>query len=269
MEARRQIPNVPLLATIALGADALRNTSQVEELLENSDDWPVDGIYLVTEHPAGSYLVDDPQWIANKLDIVAHQRLAGRRLVAGYCTHQMLVLAAGALRELGSGTWMNVRSFDAGKFDAIREEEIRQRATWYFCPQALSEYKLPYLDIADRQGVLQQMQPDAALGSVYADPVFAGGQPSVSGFGEPAAFRHYLQCFRSLAATSTAPSFDQTTALHRRALDRAEHLLRDLGAAGVTAQLREFARCIDANRAALTVLDSTRGPVLRRRWSSL
>jgi hypothetical protein len=267
--ARRLLPGRSLYASVALGADAVRSQSQVEELLEASDTWDVDGFYLVAEHPQGDYLVEDPNWLAGLLDVTAHQRLSHRVVLCGYSTHQMLMLAAAGASAVASGTWMNVRSFPPGKFDAAREEEIRQRATWYYCPEALSEYKLPYLDIAQRAGILPRMRADAGLGSNYADTVFAGGQPSASGFDEPAAFRHYLQCLRSQAVSARAPTYDATRDLLRAQLDTAENLLMQLRAAGVLGQMRDFADSIDANRSALALLDSTRGPVLRRNWPTL
>lgn len=268
-EARRLLPTRELLSTIALNADALRSTAQVETLLEGAEHWPTDGIYLVAEHPSSAYLVEDPIWLGNALDIVAHFRLAGKRVVVGYCTHQMLLLATAGCRELASGTWMNVRSFPPGKFAAALDDEIRLRTTWYLCPQALSEYKLPFVDIAWRQGVLDQMRPDPALGSGYADPLFSGPQPSTTDFDEPAAFRHYLQCFHSLARQSRLDSFEATVAHHSAVLDAAERLCATLSSAGVVGQLRDFSRAIDANRAAVAYLVSTRGPQLRRSWKRI
>jgi len=203
------------------------------------------------------------------LHLVAHQRLRGRQVICGYCTHQMLVAACAGANAVASGTWMNVRSFPPEKFDSSLEDEIRQRATWYYCPQALSEYKLVYLDIAQRTGHLLGMRAPQELGSTYADVLFAGPQPSASDFDERAAFRHYLQCFHAQAAAARQDTFDATVQQHRTLLDGAERMLRALRAGGVYGQMREFTDSVDANRAALAVLDNTRGPVLRRNWAAL
>lgn len=267
--ARILFPDRQLIATVALRADAMRTTNQVEELLDASEDWPVNGIYLVAEHPNANYIVEDPNWLANKLDIVAHFRLAGHRVVIGYCTHQMLLLAVAGAREIAAGTWMNVRSFPPDKFSSALEDEIRQRAIWYFCPQSLSEYKIPFLDIAARQGLLDTMKPDPALGSSYADPLFSGVQPSTADFSEQAAFRHYLHSLHSLAAAARKSSYTDTRDHHLAMLDAAERLCDRLAADGISGQLRDFARAIDANRAALAVLNNTRGPTLNRHWGTL
>jgi len=68
------------------------------------------------------------------------------------------------------------------------------------------------------------------------------------------------------------PSVDvrgDTRARHEGLIDVAEALLATLVAAGVRGQQRDFTDSLDVNRAALSVLDSTRGPVLRRRWGEL
>lgn len=258
--------------TIALGADAMRSNADVDEVLAAADEWDAPGAYLVCEHPAGSqgsYLVQDTTWLMNLLDLIAGLRLKGKHVVVGYCNHQAIAAASAAANGIASGTWMNVRSFPPGKFMESAEDEIRQRATWYFCPQALSEYKLPMLDVAQRVGLLAQMAPPAHLGSSYADTLFAGGQPSATGWTEPAAFRHYLQSLRTLVTTARRPSFDDTVAAHEQQLDAAEQLLTTLHASGIRGQMRDFRDCVDPSRGALGALRSTRGAMLRRHWASL
>jgi len=258
-----------LYMTIALGAAATKDQGQVEALLETARQWTPEGFYIVCEHPEGQYLVPDPNWLANVLDLVAGLKLMGRRVILGYCNHQMLVAAAAKADAICSGTWMNVRSFPPDKFRTQYDEEIRQRTTWYYCPQGLSEYKIPFLDIAHRLRLLPQMQASGAMGSAYAEALFSGAQPSSVGFSEQAAFRHYLQCLRSQCSSASAGSFDETVSEHERLLDEAETVLKTLGAARIRGQLRDFAEIIDVNRAALAVLTSTRGPILRRRWAEL
>lgn len=268
-EARSSISDRPLLMTLALGADAAKDQDQVATLLEAAARWEPSGYYIVCEHPEGKYLVEDPDWLANVLDLVAGLKLMGRKVVIGYCNQQMLVAACAGTDTICSGTWMNVRSFQTDKFRTQYEEEIRQRATWYYCPQALSEYKLPFLDIAHRQRLLSRMAAPAAMGSKYADSLFAGAKPSSVGFTEQSAFRHFLQCLRHQSQSATRSTFDETVSETERSLDAAEDLLSTLKAAGVRGQLRDFGETLDVNRAALAVLTNTRGPILRRRWGQL
>jgi hypothetical protein len=257
------------LVAVALCSDTVKNNDQVHEILDASNRWRGRGVYLVCEHPAGSYLVDDPTWLANVLDPTAGFRLKGKEVVIGYCNHQMLIAACAAATAIASGTWMNVRSFPPEKFRRQYDEEIKKRRTWYYCPHALSEYRIPFLDVAKQQGVLDNMQTDPALGSTHADILFAGPQPSTVTSTEQSAFRHYLRCLRSQTAAARRPSFDATVTAHRQALDAAEALLTQLRAVGVTGGQRDFQDMLDANRAALALLTTNRGAILRRRWATL
>lgn len=266
---RLNLDNTKLMATIALGSDAIRNVAQVHALLEESSSWLVGGIYLICEHPQGSYLVNDPSWLANVLDLIAGFRLRNRQVVVGYCNHQMLVAASASASAIASGTWMNVRSFPPEKFKAQYDEEMKQRTTWYYCPQALSEYKITFLDIAYRQGILNEMTTPSEFGSIHSHGLFKGVQPTTVGFSEQSAFRHYLQCLKSQAESCRKDSYHETIAAHQLILDEAEQLLLRLHSFGVKGQGRDFKDMLDASRAALSVLDNTRGPMLRRNWAKL
>ncbi len=268
-EANALDSGLPLYLTVALSGDATRNEQQIADLLERSEQWNAAGYYIVCEHPGGNYLVDDPIWLANVVDLAAGLRLRGARVVLGYCNHQMLIAACAKADAICSGTWMNVRSFPPDKFRTSYEDEIKQRATWYYCPQALSEYRIPFLDIAYRLRILGRLAPPARLNSQYAADLFSGSQPSIVGFTEQAAFRHYLHCLRTQCAEASLPTYDETVEGYEEVLGEAETLLSRLTAAGIRGQFRDFSQIIDVNRAALSVLGATRGPMLRRRWSTM
>lgn len=265
-EARATEDPPPLVATIALSAEAVKDEDQIALLLETAEDWHVHGYYVVCEHPNGRYLVDDPNWVANVIDLAAGLRLTGATVALGYCNHQMLIAALAKVTAVASGTWMNVRSFPPEKFNSAYEEEIKQRATWYYCPQALSEYKIPFLDIAKRRRLLSLMAPPKALDGGFVSALFSGDQPSSVPFTEQAAFRHYLHCLRGQCLDASSTTFDGAVANHERLLDDAEALLQRLAPAGIRGQLRDFGEIVDVNRAALELFKSIRGSVLRRRW---
>jgi hypothetical protein len=258
-----------MIATVALGGDAARSEEQIHRILDAADEWAVNSIYLVCEHPNGEYLVTDPNWLANLLDLAAGFRLKGKEVIVGYCNQQMLIAACASVNAIASGTWANVRSFPPSKFSASYAEEVKRRAIWYYCPQALSEYKIPFLDIARRQGALDDMRASAGTCGRYADALFTAPRPSVAQFAEPEAFRHFLQCLHSQTASARRDTFDETVAEHERVLDEGEELVDRLHSVGVRGQNREFKETFDANRAALSVLQSSRGPMLRRYWSNL
>ena len=268
-EALAKEQQFALIATIALSAEAVKDEEQIARLLESAERWSVPGYYVVCEHPNGQYLVTEPNWVANVIDLVAGLRLRGAEVLLGYCNHQMLIAALAKVSAIASGTWMNVRSFPPDKFKAQYEDEIKQRATWYYCAQALSEYKIPFLDIAKRQGVLSLMAPPADLDGGFASALFSGVQPSSVPFSEQAAFRHYLNCLRIQCANATGTSFDVAVSNQERLLDDAAELLQRLAPSGIRGQLRDFGEIVDVNRAAMELFKTLRGAVLRRRWSTL
>ncbi|MCL4849389.1 MAG: hypothetical protein KJ066_22785 [Acidobacteria bacterium] len=267
--ARDIAGGIELYATLALGADTARSREQVTALLESVTRWKADGYYIVCEHPNGEYLVQDAIWLAHVLDLTAGLRLAGAQVILGYCNHQMLVAHVAGANAICSGTWMNVRSFPPDKFSKDYEEEIRRRATWYYCPQVLSEYKIPFLDVAYAQGVLDLMKPPPELDGGYVGRLFSGVQPSSVRISEQAAFRHYLHALRGQALALKAESYDEARRAHEQMINDAEALLGTLGSNGVLGANREFTDSLDVNRAALAMLDRQRGAVLRRRWTSL
>src|SRR5690606_31835624 len=114
--SRVNTDGMKLVATVALEGDVVRDDEQVHRILDASAEWPVDGVYLVCEHPKGEYLVSDATWVANVLDLAAGFRLQGRRVILGYCNHQMLIASCASVNAIASGTWMNVRSFPPDKF---------------------------------------------------------------------------------------------------------------------------------------------------------
>jgi len=162
---------------------------------------------------------------------------------------------------------MNVRSFPPDKFRSSYEDEIRQRATWYYCPQALSEYKIPFLDVAQRQKVLERMAPPLELDGGYGRHLFEGPQPTTVGFTEQLAFRHYLHALHGQVQTVDRETYDEARLTQEALLDEADDLLRTLTSAGVRGQQRDFGDSVDVNRASIALLDSIRGPILRRRWN--
>jgi len=164
---------------------------------------------------------------------------------------------------------MNVRSFQPSKFRAQYEEEIRQRATWYYAPHALSEYKVPFLDLAQKLNVLSALETPREYSSDLADALFQASQPSLGDFAEPTAFRHYLTCLHTQVRAATRPTFDETVERYRTQLENARALLATLKKKGVSGQDRDFDAAIDAGLGAVTVLEATRGAVLRHEWPTL
>ncbi len=267
-EAAKHFPAAMSFQTVCLSAEALRSEEQVQHLLEQAPDWPVAGFYVVPEHPGRQYLVDDPMWLTNLLDLCAGLKLLRRRVVVGYCSHQHLCLAAANVDAIAAGSWLNVRSFPLGKFRLATESEEKRRATWYYSPQVLSEFKVPYLDMAFRAGRLDLLRPQAAFTSPFAEALFAGAQPSsVVAFRETEAHRHYLHCLRQQTVQARRATYRETLDAQLRMLLSAEALLKQVRGYGVRGQHRDFEEIFDVNRSALEALDRSRGYVLERQWS--
>jgi hypothetical protein len=271
IEAAQKLQNnqFELIATVALNVDATKNPDQIHDLIESVKDWSVSTIYLICEPPKNQYLVDDPVWMTNLVDFIAGLRLSGKKVIIGYSSHQMLIAACASANAIASGTWLNVRSFTSEKFHAQEDKESRP-TTWYYCPQALSEFTIPSLDLAAMRGMLTELKPLPNLGSSEADILFSGSQPSSTGFGQRESFRHYLKALRSQVFESRKNSFDESVNHHKHLLDSAENLLAmfplDLG---IRDKGRDFEAVIRTNRAALSYLEDYRGVILRRAWSKL
>jgi len=265
-EAAAIVRDKPRIATICLSGEALRFEDQVEMVINAAETWDVDGLYVVPEHPTTQYLVDDPMWLANLLVLCSGLKLQDKSVIVGYSSHQMLCLAAAKVDAIASGIWLNVRSFSTEKFQDAEEDEISRRVKWYYCPQALSEYKIPFLDMAFRAGILDQLRADDSLGSNCADILFFGAQPTSTNYSEQQSHRHYLQCLSQQCLASTRTSFRETMEAHLQLLDNAESIIHELHQRGVRGQDRDFYNIIDVNRAALIALQDARGFVLERVW---
>lgn len=258
------LKDAPLIATIAISNEALRDEEQVEAVVERAASWNVPAVYVVGETP-GPYLVEDAGWMGNLLILTSGLKLAGKEVLVGYCSHQSLALATSNVDVIASGTWQNVRAFQPTKFYAPEDKQSR-RTLWYYCPQALTEYKLQTLDLAKRLGVLQQMLAPSSYGSTYDEVLFAGADPSSTQWAEPRPFLHYLSCLRTQVGNSRRNTFAETLAAHRSQLDNAEALLRRWKPSGLSGGDRDFSDCLDVNRGALSLLEAARGAQLKRQW---
>ncbi len=265
-EATAIVTDRPRIATVCLSGEALRVENQIELVLDAAERWNVDGIYVVPEHPGTQYLVDDPVWLANLLVLCSGLKLLGKPVIVGYSSHQMLCLATANVDAIASGIWRNVRTFSTDRFQETAEDEVSRRVKWYYCPQALSEYKITFLDIAFRGAILNQLKADAGLGSEYANILFSGAQPTSTEYSEQQSHRHYLQCLSQQCHQATRKSFRETVQEHSTLLDNAEEVINQLHRRGVRGQDRDFRSMIDINRSALTLLQESRGFVLERLW---
>ena len=212
--------DLALIATVALSADALRSEDQVDLVLDGAREWPVDGIYVVAEHPPGQLLVTDEHWVVGLADLVAGLASTGFDVTVGYANQQQLMLSAAGASRIASGTWQNVRAFSVDKFTVAYGESFAQAAIWYYCPQLLTEFGIPALDLAYRNGSIRNLsKPVYAIDDVAA--LFDGRRPSTVEFGRSESFRHYLRALKLQVDQSRRRSFEATVEFHQRWIQQA------------------------------------------------
>lgn len=258
-----------LTQTIALSADVVLDEEQITAVLEESVKRPVKNYYLICESPSGAYFVDNPIWLVNVLDLIAGLRLGGAGVILGYCNQQMLVTEIAKVNALAAGTFANVRSFTPNKFQVDEQEDPKPRSVWYYCPQSLSEYTLPFMEVALKFGIFDSLMPPLELDSDYCGLLFSGTRPSSSGFNEQMSFRHYLGSLRKQSQILEGYKFDETLDKWKQILDVAETLLQALNAYKINCPPRDFQKALNAQRAAIELFGTIRGPILRRKWNSL
>ena len=254
--------------TLCLSQEAILSENTIHDVLEYVDNWGVEGVYIVPEPPNNSYLVNNPNWIINLLDLTSGIKLQGKQVVVGYTNHQMLCLGLSKTDAIASGNWLNVRSFNINKFNNP-EDDIARRSTWYYCPQSLSEYQITFLDIAMRLGILDDTKADPVFGSNYAEILFSGAQPTTVNYSDKEAFRHYLQCLKIQAQNTVKTTYTETKEALRIQLETSERLTSFFNSNGIRGRARDFSDVVDANLSAIDAFHRLRGMVLNHNWDNI
>ncbi len=250
------------LATICLKQNVLLDTVQVEKLLVATEQWPVDGIYLIAEHPDEDYFVDSPVWMLDLLKLCAGLTIQGKKVVLGYSNHQMLPMACAGVHAIASGNHMNVRSFTFGKF--MESDEIKRHKTWYYAPQAYTEFSPAYLDLARNVGKLPVLAPVNGM-ETPATILFSDAMPSSVNFTDAMSFWHYLYCLdRQVREVSAPDTFRGRVEKCRESAAAARKTLEFLHKHHIIGQNRDFMDYFDVNATALDLFVEQAGPLLSR-----
>jgi len=257
------------LGTLCLSAETIRFQDQLDQILLKTEEWDLDGYYVIADHPDGEYLVDDPVWLSNLLSFCAGLKLQKKEVVLGYSNHQILISSIAGIDALASGTWMNVRSFTLDKFFTPDPDDIKRKRTWYYCPQALTEVKPEFLDIAFQRSILNSLAPFSEYNSQYANMLFSGAIPTTTAYNEPASFKHYLSCLYSQCKMVSKESFDETVSYQRKLLKDAGKLINFMHKHGVRGQRRDFEDYVDVNLSAIDTFEADKGFLMKRMWSNL
>jgi len=264
---RKVVKNKKSILTLALPSDLLcQEEKNIEKIIEITSKWDVDGYYIIAEPYNSKYLVDNPVWMSNLMQLCGGLKLQNREVIMGYANQQLLCLSAAKIDAIASGTYLNVRKF-SNKFEHL--DDIKRKSVWFYYPHALSEYKIPFLDVAYNQGILKEMKPDIELENPYISLIFSGILPSSTAFNETLAFKHYLQTLKKQAELCSRGTFKDTVAANEILLNTAERRIEFLEKNGVYAQARNFKDIVDVNRSALQRLQKTRGFMLEHSWNEM
>lgn len=254
------------LLTIALGKDVLSEDTQIESIIQSAENWDVDGVYIVCEHPERYYLVDKPIWVANLLSLVAGIKRQGKEVVVGYANHQMLPLVLAKCDAIAAGNFLNVRWFQPEHFETTESDDPSRRTTWFYCPQVLSEFKVTYLDVAHRAGILGRLATPTQMANEYSSVLFGGAMPSSTNYKEGDSFKHYLHCLRIQCELASKPTYAETLNSQFAQLETAAQILAGLHDERIKGQDRDFGEICDVNEAAIQIFDKEYGFPMAQEW---
>jgi len=257
------------LLTLCIDDKTLSSEESINLLIERIEDYPVDGYYIVPKHPNNDYLVDDVSWLLNLIDLCASIKLLGKKVVVGYSGHQFLFLSLAKVDAISAGTWLKTRNFPLTDFDDSEESGFARRTTWYYCPQALSEYQINFLDVAFRLGVLGDLKAPDRYSSSSSGVLFSGAQPSTTNFREPDAFRHYLHCLKHQCNESTRKTYEETKDYLKILFETAEDLTGFFKKNGIRGKGRDFNDIAESNLSIIDAFDNLRGLVYKISWDQL
>jgi len=260
---------IPKYCTLCISNTLLQDETKIHDLLERITQYPVDGFYIIPVHPQNMYLVDDVTWLINLMDFCAGIKLTGKKIILGYSTHQLLLFALAKVDAICTGIWLKTRIFPLGDFDDSDDQNQGRKKTWYYCPQALTEYQIGFLDIAHRLGILDLLKTSENFESQYADILFSGAQPSTVKFSEHDAFQHYLHCLSMQCKDVSKKTYDETLKYLRIVFETALEITSICRSKGVIGKHRDFSNVAEINISLLDAFDSLRGMIYRHRWDSL
>jgi hypothetical protein len=261
--------SVPKYCTLCINTTLLSDQNKTHDLLEQIEHYPVDGFYIIPIHPENNYLVEDVSWLINLMDLCAGIKILNKKVILGYSSHQFLLLALTKIDAICAGTWLKTRMFPLGDFADSDDQKGGRRRTWYYCPQALTEYQIDFLDIAYRLGILERLKTPVSFGSSYTDILFTGAQPSTVNFSEREAFRHYLHCLKMQCNDVVKETYDDTLKYLRLLFETALEITSFYRSKGVRGKHRDFSNVAEINISLLDAFDSLRGLIYRHKWSSL
>ncbi|MFA5375528.1 MAG: hypothetical protein WC455_07225 [Dehalococcoidia bacterium] len=181
------IHNKTIYSTVALGPDVILNADNFDNVIDEVINYPVNGVYLVFEHPNGDFLVNQ-EFLYVLLDGLLSIVLSGKKVIIGYANQQSIILAAAGIDYIASGNYRNVRAFDHLN-STDRDTENMRKGVWYFDGNTFGEYKVPALSLAFRRGLNDFFGPP----TLFTHELLNAQVPTDVPWRESDAFGHYLE----------------------------------------------------------------------------
>lgn len=257
----------PLFATLCLYPETIRDVNSIESLVEQLRKLKVDGFYIIPHPSNNEYIVSDPLWSIGIMKLISCLKLSRRKTIIGYSNHQGLLYALAGADGIASGTYMNTRSFMPAKFKSPKDEDIKQRSTWFYLPTAFCEYKAITLDVANQRRFLDEFKPQGDFWNNYSSMLFMGARPSTTNYKEANSFRHYLHCLRIQCNMLSGSSYSDVFSAYEFMLNNADNKIKDFRKRGISGQNRDFQPALDANRLAMCTNDADYGLRLKLDWN--
>lgn len=258
-----------LYLTLCISSDVILSEDKIHTLLEEVEDFAVDGFYVIPVHPSGEYLVDNARWLSNLLDFSAGLKVKGYKVILGYSNHQMLIAGLAKVDAICSGNFLKTRNFTIADFDANDKEASNgRRSIWYYSPQTLSEFQIPFLGMAFRNGVLEAMKPSPDDAAIFCKQLFSGVDPETTNFKEADSFKHYLHSLRFQCNDLDMSSYTRVKSQLVLILNTSEVLCDELYRYGVTGRKRDFSKVVDISQAAIQSFHNIRGLYYERFWNN-
>ncbi len=257
----------PLLATLCLYPETIRNNQAIENLVERLRGVPVDGYYVIPHSANNEYIVSDPMWVVGMMKLLTCLKFMNKKVIVGYSNHQGLIYALAKVDAIAAGTYMNTRSFVPSKFKSPKDDGIKNKSTWYYLPSAFCEYKAALLDVAKQRGYLDLFNSVGEFNNQYSNILFKGALPSSTNYNESNSFKHYLYCLKLQCDMLTLRSYKDTYNTYEFMLQTAENQINEIKKKGMSGQNRDFSPAIESNRIAMCANDEDYGLKLELDWA--
>ncbi|MFP6788975.1 MAG: hypothetical protein VB954_03265 [Thalassolituus sp.] len=268
--SRKNIKEDKIL-TLCLGDSLLLNEGDLHLLIDELETLDVDGFYIIASHPKNQYFVSDPNWLSNLLDLSASLKMLNKKVIWGYCNSQSIIAAISKVDAICTGNFKNTRSFSTEIFDdEERENNSRKGPNWYYCPQALSEYQLPYLTAAYQNSLLSLLESRPTFSSGYETKLFIPATPpDAINFTPADSFKHYIYALKKQCESYSYDTYQDVRNDLNLTLSAALEITTTLSNSGIRGKDRDFSSVAEDTMAALDIFHNNRGLSYESLWKMI